>query len=57
MGLISGRGRFHMLRSNQAHVPQLPSLCAATAEAGTPRACAPQQEKPPQREAEHHNKD
>ena len=36
-----------MLRSHQAHVPQLPSLCAAAAEAGAPRACAPQQEKPP----------
>ena len=39
-----------MLQSNQAHVPQLPSLRAATAEAGAPRACAPQ-EKQPQREA------
>ena len=48
--MISGRGRGHMLQSNQAHVPQLPSLRAATAEAGAPRACAPQ-EKQPQREA------
>ena len=57
-GTIPGRGRSHMLRSNQAHAPQLLSLrsraCrpellsphAATAEASMPRARAPQQEKP-----------
>ena len=31
--------------------PVLWNLCGATTEALTPRACAPQQEKPPQREA------
>ena len=35
---------------SRAHVPQLLSLHAATTEARVPRACAPQQEKPPQRE-------
>ena len=34
-----------------AHVPQLLSPCATTTEARMPRACAPQQEKPPQWEA------
>ena len=34
-----------------AHVPQLLSPHAATTEAHAPRACAPQQEKPPQWEA------
>ena len=60
MGLSPGPGRPHMPRSNEAHVPQLlilrsrshePQLlspCATTAEARTPKACAPQQEKPPQ---------
>ena len=38
------------LRS-RAHEPQLLSLHAATIEARMPRACAPQQEKPPQWEA------
>ena len=33
-----------------ARVPQLLSPCAATTEARTPRAHAPQQEKPPQGE-------
>ena len=33
---------------SRAHEPQLLSLCAATAEAHLPKACAPQQEKPPQ---------
>ena len=48
MGLISGLWRFHMLRSNKVHVPQLLSqhsrackpqllsLCVATTEACTP---------------------
>ena len=36
---------------NWAHVPQLLSPCAATTEAHAPRACAPQQEKPPEWEA------
>ena len=62
-GLIPGPGRSHMPQSNQAHVPQLLSLCprahvlqllspcATTTEARAPRACAPQQENPPQWEA------
>ena len=48
-----------MPQSNKAHVPQLLSLysralelqqlspCSAGAKASTPKACAPQQEKPP----------
>ena len=60
MGLSPGLGRSHMLRSNKARVPQLLSLrsrarepqllspCATTTETCEPRACAPQQEKPPQ---------
>ena len=63
MGSNPGPGRSHMPWSNWAHVPQLMSLCsrarepqllslrATTTEARTPRACAPQQEKPPQWEA------
>ena len=63
MGSSPGLGRYHMLRSNQAHAPQLLSLrsrahkllllslCATTTEASAPRAHAPQQEKPPQWEA------
>ena len=39
-GLIPGPGRFHM--------PQQLSLCTTTPEARLPRACAQQQEKPPQ---------
>ena len=62
-GLIPGPGRSHMPQSNWARAPQLLSLRsrahepqllnprATTTEARTPRACAPQQEKPPQREA------
>ena len=38
------------LRS-RAHEPQLLSPCTTTNEARVPRACAPQQEKPPQWEA------
>ena len=37
-GSSPGPGRFHMLRSNKARVPQLLSLC--------PRACEPQLLKP-----------
>ena len=39
MGSIPGPQRFHMLKGNEAHEPQLlwPEH---------PRACAPQQEKP-----------
>ena len=42
MGLIPGQGRFHMLLSNQAHVPQLLSPhayspCSTTGEATTMR--------------------
>ena len=59
-GSSPGLGRSHMPRSNEAHAPQLLSLRsrahepqllsprATTAEAHAPRACAPQQEKPPQ---------
>ena len=57
-GSSPGPGRFHMPRSNYAHVsqlltlrsrarePQLLSLCATTTEAHVPRARAVQQEKP-----------
>ena len=60
VGSSPGPGRSHMPRSNWAHVPQLLSLRsrarepqllslrATTTEARMPRACAPQQEKPPQ---------
>ena len=48
MDLIPGRGRFHMLQSNQVHVPQLMSLCSRAQErqrlspcAATAEACAP----------------
>ena len=59
-GSSPGPGRPHMPWSNSAHVPQLLSLRsrarepqlrsprATTSEAHTPRARAPQQEKPPQ---------
>ena len=43
MGSIPGLERFHTLQGNQAQVPQLLSL--------RPRACALEQEKPPQGEA------
>ena len=43
-GLIPGLGRFHVLWSNQAHVPQLLSLSAATTEACVPRTCVLQRE-------------
>ena len=60
VGSIPGLGRSHMPRSNEVRAPQLLSLCSrarepqllnqcvATTEACAPRACAPQQEKPPQ---------
>ena len=48
VGLFPGQGRSHMLQSNWAYVSQLLSLGAATTEAHTPGARAPQQEKPPQ---------
>ena len=60
MGSSPGPGRSHMPRSNQARAPQLLSLhsrahkpqllspCATTTEACAPRACALQQQKPPQ---------
>ena len=51
MGLIPGLGRFCMPWDNYTRAPQLLSLCAATNEAQVPRACALQQEKPPQLEA------
>ena len=50
-GSSPGLGRSHMPRSSQAYEPQLLSPRATTTEARTPRACAPQQEKPPQWEA------
>ena len=34
--------------ATKAHEPQLQSPCVTTPEAHVPRACAPQQEKPPQ---------
>ena len=63
MGSIPGPGRSHMLQSNwtcapqllslrsRAREPQLLSPHATTVEARTLRACAPQQEEPPQWEA------
>ena len=51
MGSSPGLGRSHMPRSKEAHVLQLLSLHATATEARTPRARAPQQEKPPQWEA------
>ena len=60
-GSSPGLGSSHMPRSNEARAPQLLSLRsraqkpqllsphAPTIEARVPRACAPQQEKPPQR--------
>ena len=56
-GLIPGKGRFHMPQSNKVHATQLLSSCAITTEAGAPRAHALQQEKPPQWEATHHNRE
>ena len=59
-GLIPGLGRSHMPRSNwgrepqllslrsRAHKPQLLSPCATTTEARVLRACALQEEEPPQ---------
>ena len=54
MGSISGPGRFHMPWANRAHEPQLLSQHTATAptEDQAPRAHVPQQEKPPQWEAQ-----
>ena len=40
-------GKILHAMGTEAHMPQLPSPCAANTEAHTPRACAPQQEKPP----------
>ena len=48
MGLIPDPGGSHMVQSNKAGVSKLLSLHAAAAEASTPKACAPQQEKAPQ---------
>ena len=60
MGSSSGPGRSHMPWSNEVRAPQLLNLCsrahepqllsprATTSEARVPRACALQQEKPPQ---------
>ena len=54
-GSSPGPGRSHMPRSNQARAPQLLSLCSRAVShnywARAPRACALQQEKPPQWEA------
>ena len=49
--LIPGSGRSHMTQSKKAYVPQLLSPHPAATEAWVPRACALQQEKPPQWEA------
>ena len=38
MGSVPGPGRSHTLQSNQAHVPQLLSLCFAAREATTVRS-------------------
>ena len=40
MDLIPGRGRFHMLQSNQVHVPQLMSLCSRVQELQLLSPCA-----------------
>ena len=56
-GSIPDLGRFHMLWGNEAHVPQLLSIQAAATEVHVSKACAPQQKKPPQREAAHHNEE
>ena len=65
MGSISGPGRSHTPRNNYAHEPQLLSLCsrarelqllsrcAAATKSESPRACALQLEKLPQRETLH----
>ena len=50
MGSIPGPGRSHMPQTNWAHMLQLLSQSAPTTEAHAPRACALQQEKPPQLE-------
>ena len=52
-GLIPGLGRFHMLQSNQARVPQLLSLCSRACELQLLKplcssAHTPQEEKPQQ---------
>ena len=52
MGWTPSRARFCIPQSNQAHASQLLSRCAATTEAHAPGIHAPQQEKPPQREAQ-----
>ena len=56
MGSNPGPGRFHMPQSNQAHTPQLLSLCSRAQEPRLlkpmcPRAPPPQQEKPLQWQA------
>ena len=50
---LRSRARAPQLLSlrSRARAPQLLSLYAATTEACAPKACAPQQEKPPQWEA------
>jgi len=54
-GSIPDLGRFHMLQSNWACWPQLLSPRGAATEAGVPRACALQQEKPPPWEVQEPN--
>ena len=56
-GSKPGPRQFHMLPSNWAHVPQLLSLSAATTEAHTPRACAPQREATTNEKPEHRNEE
>ena len=53
MSSIPGRGRSHMPQSSWGWMPKLLSLCSGAWELqllkpASPRACAPQQEKPPQ---------
>ena len=48
---IPGLGKSHIPRSNQAHAPQLVSLCSRAQgprllKLAHPRACAPKQERP-----------
>ena len=47
---MPGPGRLHMPWATKAHALHILSPCAANTEAHEPRACALQQEKPPQRE-------
>ena len=52
MGFIPGLGRFYILGVTKARAPQPQSPHDAAMETRAPRACAPQQEKPGQYEAQ-----